>query len=650
MLHKFTSQALKTRINSLYESIDRKNATKMIVEKYYSELCALDLAEGQIAADDALNQLKSLGVSDDRARNMVAQNVGNKRPSTIADAFLLDRVRIVESLCKELNAYNWMPNVESFITEMRSELQKNEVALVIERTIYGLERTKTAGYYSKAISGLRDASRSANPVMSVVETLESEKWIPSVKQLYEYCSKLIGSVTGNNPNFKISRLYSPIEESNGFFRFNSSGLVLETNGKIIRESKFKPSSTFIGLSQVSESATFTANGFKLYPNSNSVLDIEFNEAGQSTIRLNNAIVESEFIDQNLVKNSYIRVGDSKKRALIQCAIHEGSKIKELDFGYKVASKLYEGVSVSVFTMGDKVYLHKINPAMHTNELSEGLSAQEAIDTVKAFMNYDITESVAHLQSSEKLQEHKTSTQIQKIQSRIKFLNESLSDLNREMSVGSSNSKRVAAKKLLLEELDANSIELAKLGGAMPLSVSETFPEHSNPVKLVPGSKYTINSGNICIYQGYTGGKHIFNDISRAQYFSVTDAELDSLFAGISVAESCELVPGAKYTINNVPNCIYQGFTSGKHIFNATTLKYTVGMTPNELDGALKENVISYMNEAIADLKLGQSYDLRGYGMCLYQGVVGDKFIFNKTDGTKDHTFTYSELDAVLGGV
>jgi hypothetical protein len=74
-------------------------------------------------------------------------------------------------------------------------------------------------------------------------------------------------------------------------------------------------------------------------------------------------------------------------------------LSEIDFGKKIVSKVYEGVEANVFRFGQKVYVHKVNPAMKKNELFEGNGTQ-AVNIVKEFLGFDISESMTDILENE----------------------------------------------------------------------------------------------------------------------------------------------------------------------------------------------------------------------------------------------------------
>jgi hypothetical protein len=84
---------------------------------------------------------------------------------------------------------------------------------------------------------------------------------------------------------------------------------------------------------------------RIYPNPNSILDLEF---GENTIaKLNGKVVESNQIENHLMVGGFVKLGESSKLALISQAVNEGSKIKELDFSYRITSSIIECLSATI---------------------------------------------------------------------------------------------------------------------------------------------------------------------------------------------------------------------------------------------------------------------------------------------------------------
>jgi hypothetical protein len=505
------STTLKEKFSNLLENLDRTNTSKMIIERHYAKVASLEIAEGKSTANDVFAELKGLGVEQNKARHMVQVASLTEQRTQVADQFLLKRIEILESAAKELNAYAWMTSVGNFINETQEFLRRNEVYILIEQIIFDLEMDKNRSYFSKAIGKLRECSEAENPVMSILETMEEDKWIPLVKRLFEYASNLKGSINGENPNFKVSRVYSPVvaidEET---FVFVSSGKVLEVKGSIISESDYQLDQSTASLVRIAESAKFSEKGMRIYPNTNSVLDLEFGE--RTTTKLNGRIVEASEIENHLMASGYIKMGETAKLSFISQAVNEGSKIKEMDFGYRVTSSIFEGLSATIFNIEEKIYIQRINKGMKENSLVEAQTAEEAVRIVKDFMNYDISNSLTHLLENEKAEASRREREINKIESRIKFLIESLADLERIAKInGVEDSEHIKKAKQLLESQIAEQNQILTKFGL----VSEAH--------CVPGKDYTID-GKLYVYQGDADGVHIFNTKEGDEPIEMTDSE------------------------------------------------------------------------------------------------------------------------------
>ena len=516
------SDVLKEKFIKLLESIDRNNTSKMIVERHYASLSSLEVAEGKRTSKDVYDELQGIGVSQNQARHLAtAQSLTEKR-THVADQFMIQRIAILESSIKDLNVYNWMKPVAAFIAETQDFLKRNELNILIERVIFDLELSKEANYFKKAIDKLAEAANSENPAYTIVETLESEKWIPLVKRLVEHCEKIKGSVNGHNPNFKVSHVYSPVEfiEETSNYVFFSGGKVFETNGEIISEYTGSISESFKKLVSITESAKFANKMLRLYPNVNSVIDIEFVAEGAKVL-INNKLVESNNVESHLMAGGYLKYGEQNKIAQIQHAIAEGRNIKDLDFAYRVTSSIFEGVSATIFNLNDKIYIQKINKGMKENSFVLAESAEEAVRLVKEFMNYDISGSITHLLENEIAENITREREIAKIESRIKFLIESVANLERVSKLnGVENSEKIkAAKELLESQIAEQTKELSKYTKI----VNEETVSQS---ELTPGKEYKIK-GVVYIYQGATDGVHIFNSDKgeKPTPIEMTDDEL-----------------------------------------------------------------------------------------------------------------------------
>jgi len=434
---KIDSASIKKDLIFLLENLDKNNASKIIIERYYKSFCELAINEDKIKINEDFNK-------------------SSDRPSVESNSILVYKIAKLNSLVNELSSYKWMDQISTFINETSKLLKENEIAILIEQVIYDLESSNSKSYYKSAVETLRKISKNDNQVNDLVNEMEAHKWIPLIKRLHEHAITKRGEYSGENPNFTISKIHSPIDVlSENVYGFVSSGILLEYTDSSLKVSDKLPSNNFISLYKITENCKFTAKGIRIYPNTKSFLDIEVNE-NEAVIKLNNKILKSEDVNSHLFAGGYVKMNETNKIAFIEQAIKESHKIKEIDLGYRISSNLFEGVCANIFTIGDKLYIQKVNHAMKQNELIEAETSSEGIQIVKDFINYDITNSVSSLLENETNETIKISKETDKIESRIKFLNENLNKLN---DADQNNPKIVKATKFLLDKINEQKAEL-----------------------------------------------------------------------------------------------------------------------------------------------------------------------------------------------
>lgn len=458
----FESASLKERVSTLLESIDRNNTSKFIAERILSRYATVEVSEGTTTASDAYTYLMGKGVEQAKAKGVASASI-NESTSRVANPYLIEKVNIMRTAIKELSAYSWMPVVNDYIKECNNILAENEFAILVESVIFDLENHRESKFYTNAINKLRECSNAENPVFAVSEELTSEKWIPLVKQLVEFAEKSKGSLSESDNNYKVSKVYSPviINEEENSYTFYSNGKMLTLKGEEITESEVTPDEKFKGLLNLMESSTIVKNGMRFYPKAGSILDVTF-EAEGTKITVDGKLVEAADLETHLLKTGLFKFNEINKVNIINRAIAEGAEIKDMDFAYKVESKKFRGVSTTVFTIAENIYIQKVNPAMNVNEFVKAESAENAVSIVKEFMNYDITNSLTKLIEAEEVTKAKIAEENSKIERKIQFLQEKLEELNRIEKLSIYDIEHINKAKAIVEsEINTQTEELTK---------------------------------------------------------------------------------------------------------------------------------------------------------------------------------------------
>jgi hypothetical protein len=426
----------------------------------------------------------------------------------------ISRLSIVENLIQELKMYNFVPSIKKFIDENEQFFEENKLEIAVEKTLHYLKNNKNSKFYEKAIIDLKESVNNDNPVFSIVENMKQHNWIPSVKNLYEFARSIKGSMTDVNPNFRVSKIYSPVEPINeSDFRFYSSGKILNYKEGEISESNENISEDFGFLISVVESAKITDNNIRFLFN-NSILDIHLGEEKKALI--NHKVVESKNLRDYLINSSLVPYGEKNKIVIFERALEKGSDIKDIDLGYKVTSNVYEGLSCSIFNSNNRIFIQKVNKGMKENSIVEAESPTDAVNIVKNFMNFDISESIKDLIETEAIEVVKRREESEKIKNRITFLMEKLAEVESVESEIGKNKRILEAKKLLEDQIIAQNKKLKVLEGVeIPFTPSMEGPEVgttklSSKGDLKAGKEYTIRGKGGYIFVGVSDDVFMFN--------------------------------------------------------------------------------------------------------------------------------------------
>jgi hypothetical protein len=107
------SSILKERLNRLMESLEKTNTSKTIIERYYANICSIEIAEGTSTSKEIQKELTDLGLNESKIISAISSSVVPERKGTFSDHYVIEKIALLESLCRELNAFCWK---ESFLT------------------------------------------------------------------------------------------------------------------------------------------------------------------------------------------------------------------------------------------------------------------------------------------------------------------------------------------------------------------------------------------------------------------------------------------------------------------------------------------------------------------------------------------------------
>lgn len=429
---KFDEFNLKTKFNSLLESISPNNSSKLLVEMYIKRYANLNTNFNN-KFNGFINEQMDILPSDERRLR-------------------IKNIRLVESAVKELKIHDWYTPIGAFITESNIFLKENENYILLESIIIDLSADSSSKYYGAAISKIEECANSQSPITAVLETLNTEKWIPLVAKLYEWAEKLEGKLSGKNPNFLVESVYSPVVAIDAeSYLIHSNGLNLVVNESEILSFNNELPSKFYSLLKLQENTKFVGDTLVFFPNQKNMVEVKHLDESVE-VKFNGKNINPNELSENLKVANAIDFRNYEVISNIERAISEGNEIKEIDFAYRIKNKMFEGLSATVFKLNENIFIQQTNTAMHQNEINLCESAEEAVKIVKDYINFDITDSLREQLTGEKAKEDNKQKQISECQETIHFLEGELAKIDRtELEIGI-NESLTQAKSILDEEL------------------------------------------------------------------------------------------------------------------------------------------------------------------------------------------------------
>jgi hypothetical protein len=232
-----------------------------------------------------------------------------------------------------------------------------------------------------------------------------------------------------------------------------------------------------------------------------------------------------------------------------------SYLAEINWGKKIKSTLYEGLEINILKYKEKIYLHKINPAMGLNSVTE-CSAKKAVQSIKDLMKFDISESLTEFLTGEEAiksvlhnDKNEIISNINKIEGLISKIDSKLPDV-----YGEGRESLIEAKEGLEDEISILRAKWNEINVMMEnLENQETGVEGSayetvdvdSHVKIVSTGNYGVVIGkndfsksySVMLENGQTG-EYFYSDV-----ISLED-EAEEMGLSESNAHNLSVAPGS----------------------------------------------------------------------------------------------------------
>jgi hypothetical protein len=324
----------------------------------------------------------------------------------VSEAFL------IESMISELENFSWEKHAKSALANLKKIYEKNRKEIEVAKAIEDINRSGGRDLFSSIVESMRNWLNAENRVSEkLINDLKKWSFNPTVRSLVEKFTQLEGSngkfsINVNSENCEVKSIVAPslvfenhsvFVTSDRFFKATNKGVSVMERAEA---SKLPGKFLKAALALSNPAVRINENGLDMFIGKNKLSVVFESDTETKSVLFNGKRISEDklgFILSMELRNSFQSSASVVEQATE--VVKAANFLSEIDFGKKIVSKVYEGVEANVFRFGQKVYVHKVNPAMKKNDLFEGNGTQ-AVNIVKEFLGFDISESMSDILENE----------------------------------------------------------------------------------------------------------------------------------------------------------------------------------------------------------------------------------------------------------
>lgn len=254
-----------------------------------------------------------------------------------------------------------------------------------------------------------------------------------------------------NGSATVSTLFSPVLESEGSVTFHLNGKNYKFDGKEITEAEVKDPRFFDVLEGLN---MFSHKNGELVTFGEKGMTLEYN-LSEGTLTLgkkdltNASIIE---IKEALLATGFFGYRNQWKADKVCKFFESVDMLCEMDNFTNLTSNDFAGLMLTVLTVESGVWVNKVNTGMQLNEMKFIPTATEAVEEIKEFINYDVSEILSEMLVAENHADAIIENKRKEINNKISFLEEKKAKVKEAIDKVGDSEELAEAMNLLDEEL------------------------------------------------------------------------------------------------------------------------------------------------------------------------------------------------------
>jgi hypothetical protein len=223
-----------------------------------------------------------------------------------------------------------------------------------------------------------------------------------MKNLYNFLGEAERNfhVASTDNTCTVERVYSPVFLGEGFELFTANGKIYKKEGNTIsvaNESEVSSiPASFFAVSDIfaKNNVTVSEGSVKIYSGDKKV------EITESEVKINEKAVDTADIHKVYLNSGVFKMSERENINHIYTIKENWSTLCEMDFAKVISSKAEPHKTVTVFFMGENIFVNKKNSLMKEDVFYADCNATQTKNLVMEYMKFDLTSSFTSLLNEE----------------------------------------------------------------------------------------------------------------------------------------------------------------------------------------------------------------------------------------------------------
>ncbi len=317
---------------------------------------------------------------------------------------------VFEGFLNDLQSFSWENSVSEALENLNRTFENRRREIEVLKAYESIKNSPGRELFSDATSQMKNWLLAENKSSdTLIHGLKSFGFNPLVRNLVSFLSLYENENTGkfhvgfDNNVCNIDNLYSPITVNENETLFYSSGkfLKMDHGSGVIQECNMdEVPEELADRAQIVTDRDVKIDNNKISLNiGNNKVEIVFTNESKEVYFDGKRINEEDLpLAVSVSTNNLLESSNNKINKAVYVA-KNAEDIVDIDFAKKIKSRVYENVEVNIFKTEAGIYVQTVNPAMRLNKIYEA-NATQAINIVKDFIKYDISESLTEFLEGE----------------------------------------------------------------------------------------------------------------------------------------------------------------------------------------------------------------------------------------------------------